>query len=136
MGTVEFLPLPTGPTSYLYQVLYQNLSGFAVSFLYGGLGRVPGFFNYTYETGLFTDQTDQNEKESIRFAIGRRAMIKVLPFLDPIMRMNSQSESLDGQSATISYNSREYLKSLKEEDKEFVYTMRKNYARNIGAVII
>lgn len=136
-GIIEFLPLPAGGTEDYYSILLNNVSGMAMSLLYGGVfERIPNMFQVTYKTGIFTNGADPREKDSIRRAICRRAFMDISKVVDPTTRAGSESESIDGVSSSINYRSLDVFKEMKEDEKEFVDRMRKKYAKGVDMVVI
>lgn len=136
-GIIEFLPLPASGTDDLYSILLQNVSGMGMSVLYGGIfDRIPNMFQVKYKTGIFTSTANPREKESIRRAICRRAFMDISKIIDPTTKAASESESIDGVSSSTSYKSLEIFKELKEDENQFIETMRKKYSKNIDMVVI
>lgn len=136
LGLIEFLPLPGGESAGLYTLLLENISGIAISILRGGiLNRIPQMFKAVYKTGLFTPDADPIEKEGLRKAISRRAFMDLLHIVDPAGRKNSSSESIDGVSASKSFRADQILKTLQEQEKEFVRKIQKKYGKNVNMVI-
>lgn len=136
-GLVEFLPVPTGESAHLYNLLLTNLSMFGAGIINGGLyGRIPNMFEYTYKTGLITDGTNQNEKESIRIAVCRRAFIDLLNFIDNSGKINSISESMDGVSKSIGYTTSDLIRRLKEDEQNFITILQKRYGKGVDMVVV
>lgn len=136
-GIIEFLPAPSGDSAGLYSLLMQNLSGLTLSiFLNSNLERIPALFRATYKTGLIYTGGDEAEKEAIRGAICNRALMNLAPKIDPAMRSGSFSEGIDGVSAQRSYNVKEVLRELKEQEDEFVKDLRQKYGRNLDMVVV
>lgn len=136
LGIIEFLPLPSGESAGLYTLLMSNISGLGLSILTGNLERIPLFFRVSYKTGLLYSGCDPTEKESIRQLISRRALINILPIIDPSIRITSKSESIDGVSSSNSYAGDRYIKMLKEAEDEYIHYLRKKYSRNVEMVIV
>lgn len=138
-GIIEFLPAPSGNSAGVYPILMNNLAltGTGLTFLTASnLSRIPALFRATYKTGLIYDGCDEREKESIRMAICNRALIKILPKIDPAMRSGSYSESIDGVSSNRSYLVKEVLREYQEQEEEFCQDMRLKYGRNLDMVIV
>jgi hypothetical protein len=137
MGLLEFLPVPGGESAGLYNMLMTNMNSIGLSVLMGGnLDRIPNFFQFSYKTGIFTPDADPIEKEGIRNAVSRRAYLSIVHHVDPGSRIASRTESLDGDSATISRNMQNVLKELKADEKEYVDSLRKKYGKTLNAVIV
>jgi hypothetical protein len=137
LGTIEFLPIPSGASSGLYTLLLTNLSGLAISLINSGsLDRVPCMFRASYTTGLVYPGCDAIEKESIQMAISQQALLEMLPKIDPALRAGSISESIDGQSKSKSFILKDIIKTYKEELAEFKEDLRMKYGRNLDAVVI
>lgn len=136
-GLIEFLPVPYGDSAGIYSLVMQNLTGAGLVLLSGtALERIPALFRVTYKTGLVYDGCDPLEKESIRMAVCNRALINLLPKIDPAIRLGSYSEGIDGVSASRNYIVRDILREYKEYEKEFVLNLRRKYGRNIDMVIV
>ncbi len=136
-GLVEFLPVPTGNTAHLYNLLLSNLSMFGVGVINGGVyGRIPNMFEYTYKTGIIYEGSDDNEKENIRIAICRRAFIDLLNYIDNSGKINSISESIDGVSKSISYSTSDLIRRLKEDENNFINMLQKRYGKGVDMVVV
>lgn len=138
-GIIEFLPMPTGDSAGIYSLVFNNLSvtGTSLTFLSGlNLARIPALFRVTYKTGLIYEGCDIREKEAIRMAICNRALMKILPKIDPALRTSNYSEGIDGVSASRSYLVRDILRDYQEQENEFVHNLRMKYGRNIDMVIV
>ncbi len=147
-GLIEFLPLPGGDSASLYTMLIQNISGMGLAIINGGwLDRIPNMFNFTYKTGLIykqvdsngniTSQTDPIEKEGIRQALCRRALINLSNMgIDPAGRKTGEGESIDGASNNVSYSMDPYVKRLKAEEDAWVIKMQRKYAKNVIGVVV
>ncbi len=137
MGLIEFLPIPGGETSGLYTMLLGRLSGLGIAILRGGiLSRIPNMFEFTYKSGLFSKDTDPKEKEMLRRAICRRAFIDIKKYIDPKSERASESESIDGVSASIGNKSLELLDKLRDDETKFISKMQKKYAKTIDLVVV
>jgi|GEM_PF-2245151 len=137
MGLLEFLPVPDGDSAGLYNMLMTNMSSMGLSVLMGGnLDRIPNFFQITYKSGIYTNTTDNIEKEGIRAAVARRAYLNIVHHIDPASRIASKSESLDGDSASISRNMQGLLKELRQNEKDYINNLRKKYGKNMNMVVI
>lgn len=137
MGTIEFLPVPGGDGSGLYSLLLGKLSGYAVSLLsHSTLERIPALFRITYKTGLFFSGQEEQEKEAVRQAVCRRALMKILPTIDPSVRMPSWSEGIDGVSTSWSYANDRMFQMFRDQEEEFCFNLKMKYGRNIDAIII
>lgn len=135
-GAIEFVPIATDSTSGLYTLLMHNLSGIGVSILTGGLyERIPNMFHVKYKTGLWSISNNL-EKEGIRTAVARRAFIKLIDFLDPSGRVNSQSESIDGVSSSVSYNTDRLVERLNKEENKWIGNMKRKYGRDADIVVV
>lgn len=138
-GLIEFLPAPSGDSAGIYSVLMNNLAmtGTGLTFLTAAnLERIPAMFRATYKTGLIYNGCDEKEKESIRMAISNRALMKILPKVDPAMRTGSYSEGIDGVSGSRNYIVKEVLREYKEQEEEFCNDLRMKYGRNLDMVIV
>ncbi len=136
-GVIEFLPIPGGNSASLYTLLLSNLSGLALTVIHGNnLERIPALFRVTYKTGLIYPGCDEIEKESIRLAVCKQALIELLPKVDPGMRMSSSSESIDGGSKSKSFQIKEIIRTYKEEINDFAEDLRMKYGRNVDAVVV
>lgn len=137
MGMIEFVPLPNGDSAGLYSLLMNDVSGMAVSVLSSQvLDRIPSMFNVTYRTGVIHAGSDHNEKEMIRQAVCKRALMDLLPIIDPSVRQPSKTEAIDGVSSSRSYGNDNLFKLFKEQEDEFCLQLMKKYARNIDMVVV
>ena len=136
-GIIEFLPVPSGDSMGLYSLLMSNLSGLTLTILTNStLERVPAMFRVDYKTGLIYSGTDPNEREAIRQAVARRALVNILPIIDPTVRQPSFSEGLDGVSTSRSYGTDRMMKDYREQEKQFIHDLRTEYGRNIDMVVV
>jgi len=136
-GLVEFMPVPSGNNAHLYNLLLNNLSAFGAGVINGGIyGRIPNMFEYTYKTGLFYEGADPNEKENIRTAVCRKAFVNILNFVDNGGKIGSISESLDGVSKSIDYQTGDLIRRLKEDEHNFIRIIQKRYGKTVGMVVV
>ncbi|MGE5680371.1 MAG: hypothetical protein ACM34K_05765 [Bacillota bacterium] len=137
MGTVEFLPAPGGDSAGLYSLLLSNVNGLALALLGPStVERVPGMFVLSYKTGLIYQGSDPYEKESIRHAVARRTLSKLLPIIDPGARTPSRTEGIDGVSTTLSYSVDKMFQKLKEEEETFINDLMMKYGRGVEAIVV
>lgn len=137
LGIIEFLPVPGGDSAGMYALLMNNLSGMALSiFSNSNIERIPNMFRLSYKTGLIYDGCDKIEKEGIRQAVSRRALIKILPIIDHSLRQRSRSEGIDGVSSSRSYGTNDLIRGLKEEEAVYIHELRMKYGRNVEMVIV
>lgn len=135
MGTIEFLP--TSTTGTLFAALLTNVSALGLSLLAdGGFSRVPAMFRIDYTHGLDFPNRTNAERESIRNAVGRRALINVLPKVDPLVRATSESKSIDGASKSKTGGIKDYLKEYKEEDKAWIASMLREYGSGFEIAVV
>ncbi len=136
-GIIEFLPYPTADNLGLYTLLLTGMSSMSVNIISGSsLDRVPNMFWATYKTGLVYPGCDENEKESIRQAICKKALKAALPIIDPAIRQISRTESIDGVSSARTYGNDKLLDRIDKEEDEFVFDLMRKYARNIDMVVV
>lgn len=138
-GLIEFLPSPTGDSAGIYSMVLGGVAMGGSPFLFltsNNLSRIPALFRATYKTGLIYDGCDVKEKESIRMAICNRALINMLPKIDPALRSGSYSEGADGVSSNRNYMVRDILKGYEEQEKEFIEDLRTKYGRNLDVVVV
>ena len=135
MGILEFLP--TTMNGNLWSALISSVTALGITMMNdSGYSRIPLLFRVTYTHGLDFPNLPPSEKSSIRNAVGRRAMINLLPRIDPIMRRPSESKSVDGASKSRSGGMKEILKDYREDEKVWVHNMRNRYARNMDMTIV
>lgn len=138
MGVVEFLPFPTQNTAGYFSYLLYGASGLAATSIYtvGGYERIPNMFWCQYTCGLWRDGADKTEKESIRNIIAQKALMKILDLTD-IKRTTTQAgESIDGAQANESYKMDILFKEWKEEEKAWVYNLKKRYGKLVNAGVL
>ncbi|HEX2868727.1 MAG TPA: hypothetical protein VHO03_16925 [Ignavibacteriales bacterium] len=138
MGLIEFLPAPGGDSAGIYSLLLSNLNGLGLV-LFGpqtNLERVPGMFQVSYKTGLIYSGTDPMEKEMIRQAVARRALVKMMPVIDPAARTPSRTEGIDGVTATMSYSMDKLLQGFKEEEEQFKRDIMMKYGKTVEMTIV
>ncbi|MCA0388480.1 MAG: hypothetical protein LCH52_08295 [Bacteroidetes bacterium] len=135
-GVIEFLPVPTGATTGLYSMLLQNFGAFGMSIMYGGIERIPCFFHATYKTGIFNALTDKSEKEMIRQLVSRRALVKLLPVIDPGFRQTSRTEGIDGVSSSRSYAGDRFLNIFQQQEEETCKYLMQKYGKNFELIIL
>ncbi|MHB8871785.1 MAG: hypothetical protein ACYC5G_05000 [Candidatus Doudnabacteria bacterium] len=136
-GILEFLPLPGGDTSAIYTLLLNNISAMGISIMRGGnFERIPNMFEVTYTSGLFHLAADPIEKESIRKAVARRAYLDLSPYIDPRQRNASESESIDGVSASKSFRMDKIVDALKADEQKFIQSFQKKYGKGVDMVIV
>lgn len=136
-GVLEFLPLPGGDTTAIYSLLLNNIASLGIAIMRGGnFERVPNMFQVTYRTGLFYPDADAAEKESIRKAVARRAYLDLINYIDPRKRNASESESIDGTSASKSYRIDKIVDDLKTDEQKFIVSLQKKYGKGLDAVVV
>lgn len=137
LGIIEFLPLPGGDSSGLYTLLIQNISGMGLALISGGLlDRIPNMFHITYKSGLWYSGTDPVEKEGLRLAVSRRALMNLMPLIDPASRKASVSESIDGVAGSESYQIAKLREDLKKDEEQYVLKTQRKYGKGLNAVIV
>jgi hypothetical protein len=135
MGTIEFLPTTVSGT--LFAALLTNVSALGLSIMAdGGYSRVPCLFRIDYTHGLDFPNLSNQERESIRNAVGRHALINVLPKVDPLMRATSESKSLDGASKSKSGGVKDILKDYRDEDKAWIASMQREYGSGFEIAVV
>lgn len=135
-GVIEFLPVPTGSTTGLYSLLLQNFGAFGMSIMYGGIERIPCFFHATYRTGIFSASTDKSEKEMIRQLVSRRALVKLLPVVDPGFRQTGRTEGIDGVSSSRSYAGDRFLNIFQQQEEETCKFLMQKYGKSFELIIL
>jgi hypothetical protein len=133
MGTLQFLPISTSGT--FYQVLMMNINALALTAAFNTGSVIPSLFHYTYTYGLNFITLDQSMKESIRQAISRNTLIRLLPIIDPSVRITSSSKSMDGVSKSQTSGIAAMLKEFKEEEKQWVADIKMKYGTMIDMAI-
>ena len=135
MGTIEFLP--TSVSGTLFAALLTNVSALGLSIMAdGGYSRVPCLFRIDYTHGLDFPNLSDQERESIRNAVGRRALINVLPKIDPLVRATSESKSIDGASKSKTGGIKDYLKEYKTEDAAWCASMLREYGSGFEIAVV
>jgi len=135
MGTIEFLPNASTHGSFV-MMLMNNMAGWSLVMGQSGLSRIPSMFQVTYKSGVITEDTHDNDKEMIRKAVCNRAMLELMPIVDPMARLSNRSESIDGVSASENYNSNTFMQLLTQKEDEFCTNLMREYARNIDCVVV
>lgn len=137
-GLVRVVPTQGG---YFYNLLYSGLGGLSINNL-AGFGNIPAFFHFTYRAGLDWENLDADERDEIRYAIGRRAAIELLPKLDNRMGISSESKSIDGASQSTSYTSSamygQYSAQIEQYQKDqemWIANFRRKYGKDLVMVI-
>jgi hypothetical protein len=102
----------------------------------GGYSRVPCLFRIDYTHGLDFPNLSNQERESIRNAVGRRALINVLPKIDPLVRATSESKSIDGASKSKTGGIKDYLKEYKTEDAAWCASMQREYGSGFEIAVV
>ncbi len=126
MGIIEFLP--TAMSGSLYSILIGAMNGLGLTIMQGGIySRVPQLFRIEYTHGLDFPTLDDAKKEAIRRAIGRNALIEILPKIDAKVRLISQSLSMDGVSSSESSGIDRLLKDLREDETKWTEEMKREY---------
>lgn len=133
MGTLQFLPIST--TGTFYQVLMMNISALALTAAFNSGSVIPSLFHYTYTHGLNFPTLEQPLKESIRQAISRNTLIKILPIIDPTARTTNESKSMDGVSKSKTSGIAGILKEFREEEKMWIADMKMKYGTAIDMAI-
>jgi len=102
-GLVKVIPYAGGASGFAFRLIMTV--GHTLAILQGGVHYYPDFFLYTYVGGLDWDNLETDETTSIKNAIGRRVALNMLPNLDVHRGKASESKSIDGASASVSYTS-------------------------------
>jgi hypothetical protein len=135
MGTIEFLP--TALSGSLFVALLNNLAGLGVSIMQdAGYSRVPLLFRILYTHGLDFPNLPTGQKESIRQAVGRNALINLLPRIDPLARKPSQSQALDGATRSRTGGVRDLIKDYREEEAEWVKEIMREYGMHFDLAVV
>lgn len=130
MGIVEYLPTGDQP----FFMIFYNVGVEATQFsLFSrGLGseRLPNVFHITYTHGLdFYNLTDSQQSE-IRDAISRRALVSLLPRLDPDTLIASHSTSVDGMSHSKTNRGLDWINGAKQDEAEWIRVFKRKYNKN------
>lgn len=144
MGTFEFLP--TAIQGNLFTALINGVSGLGISIMNSGsFNRVPFLFRIEYSYGLnfgnapahssFPMMSDA-EKESIRQAISCHTLIKILPILDPSVRITSGSKSIDGVSKSQNSGMAALLKTYEDQEAKVINNIKRKYALHFDMAIV
>jgi hypothetical protein len=135
MGTLEFLP--TAIQGNLFTALINGVSGLGISIMNSGsFNRIPFLFRIKYTYGLNFPTLPDAEKEAIRQAIGCHTLIKILPILDPSVRVTSGSKSIDGVSKSQNSGMAALLKTYEEQEKIFVNNIKRKYALHFDMGVV
>jgi len=136
-GTIELLPTIGSDSGVVLTMLMTQLSGFAMAG-FGIWERIPLFFHIDYTAGLDFDNITKEERDNIRFAIGRRAAINLLPKLDKYMGISGQSLSGDGWSESLNLTASAMygmfsaqITQYQKDDEKWVQRMRRRYGKNL-----
>jgi hypothetical protein len=134
MGTIEFLP--TIFSGNLFTILVSNVNAVAATIIAGSsYDRIPMLFRIEYTDGLDFANLPAPEKESIRNAVGRRALINLLPKVDPSLRNQSESLSLDGASHSASSGMTKVIEGYIEEEKKWTKSIMKQYGTHVDFAV-
>ena len=135
MGTIEFLP--TAMSGSLYSILIGAMNGLGLTIMQGGIySRVPQLFRIEYTHGLDFPTLDDVKKEAIRKAIGRNALIQILPIIDAKVRLKSQSLSMDGVSSSESSGIDQLLKDMREDEAKWAEEMKREYGIGFEITVV
>lgn len=136
-GLVKVIPFAGGAASGFAFQLIMTL-GSHLALIGGGVHYYPDFFVYSYTAGLEWDNLEANDRMDIKMAIGRRVALNMLPNLDVNRGKSSESKSIDGASATISYTSSATfgehsaaLKQYKEAEKAWIDGFKRKYLKRL-----
>lgn len=133
MGTLQFLPVSTSGT--FYQVLMMNISALALTSAFNSGSVIPSLFHYTYTYGLDFSTLDPSMKESIRQSISRNTLMRILPIIDPSVRMTSTSKSMDGVSKSQTSGMAGILKEFGLQEKQWIFDIKMKYGTMIDMAI-
>ena len=135
MGTIEFLP--TAFSGTLFSMMINNVSALGITIMQtGGWSRVPLLFRIEYTHGLDFPNLEASQKEAIRHAVGRNALIELLPRIDPLLRTTSESMSIDGASSSESSGAKDIIKAFREEETAFVDELKREYGMHFDMVVV
>ena len=135
MGTIEFLP--TVLAGNLFVIMAATITAMGATLVgRGEFSRIPLLFRILYTGGLDWMNLEPQKKESIRQAVGTRALINILPKIDPYIRKQSISRSIDGASKSVSSGMNTVIKQYQEQDKEFVKTIQRELGTNLDMGVI
>jgi hypothetical protein len=131
-NTVELLPSALGTTGLLFASFIQGISSVMPGF--STYTRVPCLFRIQYHAGLDFDTLSSSQQDSIRYALGRHALIGILSLLNP-RGSASESLSIDGASQSVSFaKGGEYgqlMVQLQLEEKDWLMFMLREYGMEI-----
>lgn len=136
MSQIEFMPV-TGNFAAMSPALIA-LSGLSavLSGVTRGMTRVPNLYRVTYKTGLVFPGSDEKEKSSVRMAVCRRALINLLPSIDNSLRQLNSSESLDGASASKSFQTGKMIEDMQKQEEKFIKMIQAKYGTGMGMVLV
>ena len=137
-GMVKVIPYAgTGESGFAFRLILSL--GSMLGLVVGATYYIPDFFLYTYQAGLDWDNLGVEEKTSIKNAIGRRVAIQMLPNLDVHRGMASESKSIDGASASVSYTSSATfgehsaaLEQYRKQDARWIDGFKKQYLKRLN----
>ena len=133
-GSIKFVP--TTMHGNLFTALITNVAALGVTIMQdGGYNRLPALFRVTYTHGLDFPNLPQNEREYMRHAICRSALMKALPQIDPIVRQTSISKSIDGVSKSKSGGMQQMMQQWQAEEDRFKFDLMRKYGTHIDMVI-
>ncbi len=135
MGIIEFLP--TVVSGNLFTMLISSISALGATIVArGDYSRVPMLFRIEYKAGLDFPNLSPAQKESIRRAVCRNALINLFPRIDPMVRKGSESLSLDGASRSKSNQITQIIQTYKEEEKQWVSEIMREYGTNVDIAVV
>lgn len=135
-GVVKVIPYAGGASGFAFRLIMTI--GANLSLISGGVHYYPDFFVYDYTHGLDWDNLDITEKTDIKTAIARRVALNMLPNLDVNRGKSSESKSIDGASASVSFTSSATfgehsaaLENYKKEESAWVNEFKRKYLKRI-----
>lgn len=135
MGIIEFLPTSVHGT--LWMLLLTSIQALGISIMQsGGFSRIPALFRIEYAHGLwgYPDITEA-QKESVRYAVGRNALINLLPRIDPLVRKTSESKSIDGASKSRSGGVADMIKTFREDEEKWCDELKREYGMHLNMAV-
>ena len=136
-GLVKVIPYAGGAaTGFAFQLIMTI--GAQLALIGGGVYYYPDLFVYDYTAGLDWDTLSTKEQLSIKTAISRRVALSMLPNLDVNRGKSSESKSIDGASASVSYTSSATfgehsaaLEAYKKAEDKWVNSFKRKYLKRL-----
>lgn len=135
-GMIKVIPFAGGASGFAFRLIMTL--GANLSLIGGGVHYYPDFFVYDYTAGLDFDNLAAHDQLDIKNAIGRHVALNMLPNLDVNRGKSSESKSIDGASASISYTSSATfgehsaaLEAYKKAESKWIDAFKRKYLKRL-----